>query len=301
LLEIVNESEHKSLLLIAHKISGEALNALVVAKLQSELKLVAVDIHKGTLDVRLEMEDLVTLSGAQLLGPEIGLPLERITAKDLGLARRVEATTDEFFLIGGAGNPAGLRQKIESLQRRLDSLPLENKEKDELRRRISRMTGSSAILKIGAHTRTEREVLQQKAEKGIKALSAALEAGSVPGGGTALLHCISPLVNNCRSKQVDEEMGCRVMAKALEGPFRQILHNARIEHAGVYMDEIQNSTPGLVFDVVRRKLLPAGEAGVLDAAKVLVTALDTAVSGALMALSTDVLILKSRPDESYEP
>ncbi|MFC2025920.1 TCP-1/cpn60 chaperonin family protein [Chloroflexota bacterium] len=168
-------------------------------------------------------------------------------------------------------------------------------------RRLSRLSGSAAVLKIGALTKTKRNILHQKAEQSTKALSATMESGYLPGGGTAYLHCIKSIAELDAPESVDENIGHKVVMSALESPFRKILSNARIDAASVYLNEIVQSEPGKVFDVVKRKVLPARQAGVLDSAKVLRVALETASSGAMMALSTDILVLKRRPEESFEP
>jgi chaperonin GroEL len=301
LLEIVAKSKPAHLLLVCYKISGDGLNSVVATHTQTDLNIIAVGIHKGARDTHIEMEDLAALSGAQLLAPELGRPLRLITQDDLGRANRVEATPDALFLVGGGGDAGEVRNKIELIQRQLEDVTFDSPDRAELQRRLSRMSGSAAILKIGAHTKTERSILHQKAEQGTKALTATMECGYLPGGGTAYLHCIKAIVKLGAPESDDEGMGRRAVMFALEAPFRQILFNARIDAASVFLDQVLQGEPGNVYDVVRRKILPARQAGVLDSAKVLRIALESASSGAMMALSTDILVLRRRPEESLEP
>jgi chaperonin GroEL len=167
--------------------------------------------------------------------------------------------------------------------------------------RLARLSGSAAILKIGAHTKTERAVLHQKAEQSIKALTATLEEGFLPGGGTAYLHCIPAVQNLTPPTDPDEGFGYKAVALALEAPFRRILSNAGVDTAGVSQVEILAEKPGLLFDVIQHHLTSARAARIYDAAKVLRIALETAASGATMALSTDTIILRRRPEMTYEP
>jgi chaperonin GroEL len=302
IIKILSTKEQKNLLLVAQKISGEAANILVATHVKNKSKLgfVLVELTRVGGKAVNDLQDLSILTGARVFDPEAGDRLAAIKPEDMGSARRAEANSETLVLTGGKGNPTLCGELIEGLQKHLERLAFDDKERQEVEMRLGRLSGSSGILKVGAYTQNERDVLHQKAEKGIKALKAAQQAGVLPGGGTAFLHCIS-LVEKMDCADEDERMGYRAVAQALWRPFEQLLKNSGVTNSRSLAHEITSAAPGLLFDLHRKQIRVAEEAGVLDPAQVLIVGLETASSGAQMALSTDVLVLKRNPRISNEP
>jgi len=289
------------LLIVAHKISGEALNLLVATSQKTEIKVIAVSLERSGEKLQSDLADLACLTGAALISPQMGRRLESIRPADLGSARRAQAGSRDLLVVGGGGNPAEIRDQIEILQKRLHALPFGDADRLELEMRLGRLSGSVGTLKVGAYTQSERDYLHQRAEQGVKVTRAALEGGVLPGGGAAFLHCIPAVLDRVGGLSGDESMGVRAVAHSLEAPFRRILKNAGVQAPAVPMQHCIQNESGLFYDVNTGGLRESRSAGVLDAAKVLLAALETAASGAAMALSTDTLILKKNPAVSYEP
>jgi chaperonin GroEL len=302
LLEIVSDKEPARLLIMATKISDEALKTLVSTNAQGKIKVSAVNLKRVGIKAQNDLEDLAILTGAKVLGAEAGRPLKSIKEEDLGKAHRVQASAERTFVVGKQAKSGAIREQIEILQKRLKALPFSDEERLELQARLARLSGSSAILKIGAYTKAERADLHQRAEHGVKALAATMEEGYVPGGGTAYLHCIKAIEEMGKAKSIDEEMGRKAVQAGLEAVFCRLLENAGVsESPHLFIHEIRSQAPGLVYDVVSNKLTSAEEAGILDAAKVLRVALESASSGAMMAITTEVLVMKRKPRMTYEP
>jgi len=222
----------------------------------------------------------------------------------VGHSPRVEADTDELIVVGGGRPEVGYQ--IETLRARIKrlyskgNLRLPDEEAmDELHFRIARLGGQVAKLMIGAYTEAERTTLRQKAEKALHALPIALREGLVPGGGVAYLNCI-PAVLDVNAAG-DEAMGVKSLAHALEEPFRRIVTNAGASAPGAVMAQVQRRGPVYGYDAIRCKVVSMEKDGILDAAGVLIQALQTAVSGAIMALTTETIVLKSNPQTSMEP
>jgi chaperonin GroEL len=301
LLDLASQFKPPHLLLVAHKISGEALNLFVGTSMKTDLKLIAVSLRRAGEKARDDLEDLAILSGALLLSPQLGRSLESIRSEDFGRARRAEANTDLLLVTGGGGDPAQIRQKVEILQRQLRLLLFGDSEQVELQTRLGRLSGNTGILKVGAHTQIERDYLHQKGQQAIKTLRAALEDGILPGGGVAYLECVPDVETLSKTMVEDEASGVRAVASALQTPFRVLLKNAGLQSSGVIQEDLRCLPNGFVYDVSKREILGARASGVLDSAKVLKLALETAASGAAMALSTQTLVLKKMPKVSYEP
>lgn len=302
LIKILAQSERKNLLLVAQKISDQALNTLLATFVQNRhrLQFILVELVRAGEKALQDLQDLSWLTGATLLDPHAGRRLTSIQPEDLGKVRRAEANEEFLLVSGGKSDPLALQEHLDALHTYLGDLAFDDNEIPDIKMRLGRLAGKMGILKIGAYTQSERDILHQKALQGVHALEATLKGGILPGGGTAYLHCI-PFVEAMQSEDEEERMGYRAVARALRRPFEQLLHNAKIPYPGSMAHEITQAKPGLVFDTQQRKIRPAEECGVLDAAQTLMVSLETASSGAQLALSTDVLILKRKPRISYQP
>ena len=301
-IKILSQSEHKNLLLVAQKISDEALSTLVASYVQNKPKLqfVLVDLVNAGEKALNDMQDLSVLTGARLFNTDTGDQLQAIKPADMGSALYAEANSEYLRVSGGKGDPAALNKRITAMHKYLGSLAFDDDQVTEIEMRLGRLSGSQGILKIGAYTQKERDVLHQKAQQGVKSLQSARKGGVLPGGGTAYLHCIK-LVDDMECTDEDERMGYNAVARALRRPFEQLLLNAGEPDSGSPAHQIISSAPGLVFDIMEKKVCQGSEFGILDAAKTLIASLETASSGAQMAISTDVLVLKRNPKISYEP
>jgi len=296
-LELAAAMESKCLALVANEIKDVALTALIMNHRQGRLKVIAAELREGESKRKTDYEDLAVLTGAQVLLPETGQRLRHLEPGDVGHSPRVEADSDELIVVGsGRQQVSG---QIELLHARLDHLSPDDEEIDHLRLRVARLGGQVAKLMIGAYTEAERNTLKQKAEKALHALPIALREGWVPGGGVAYLNCI-PAVLDVKAHN-SEAMGVQALARALEEPFRRIATNAGAAAPGALMAQMQKRGMGYGYDAVKRKVVSMEKDGVLDATGVLIEALQTAVSGAVMALTTETIVLKSNPQTSIEP
>jgi chaperonin GroEL len=305
LLELVARGENKGLALLAHDIKGTALSTLAANHQRGHLKVVAAALRRPESKRRTDFQDLAVLTGATYLSPELGASLRQIKAADLGTAQRVEASADEVIVVGQPAHAAAVRTQIDELRGRLQTVvegaEEEEEEAEELRFRLARLSGQVATLKIGAATKTEREVMLQMARKGLRALPVALREGVVPGGGVAYLACL-PAVRTARNGLAGEAAwGAGILERALQEPFLRIAQNAGASSPAAVLDRAQRRGPEFGLDAVSGLIVDMGAAGILDAAGVLREALQTAVSGATMAFTTDAIVHKRRPKESLEP
>ena len=296
LLRLVSEQKEPNLLLVTPSIENDATTFLAQANAQanSKMKIICSKLYIGGHKGREELSDLALLTGATVLGPMFGRTLDSVKLADLGRAKRVEAGKRELFVIEGNGDRKALREEIEAMEIKLGETSPDDEDYKDMQRRLARFSGSSGVLQIGAHTKPERDVLYEKAQHAIKALSATMAEGFLPGGGVAYLHA-AEAITIPDDAAWDVQMGYRTMKIALEQPFLRILSNAGIEAAGVVMADVKAAGPRFVYDVVKKEILPAYDAGVLDPTQVLRLALESAASSAAMALSVDVTVLKKKP------
>lgn len=299
LLELITKREPKHLLLFVKDITGEAFNLVVTNHQRNNMKIVVVRSKRSGQDMESDFNDLALLTGAHYFSKEMRVTMKGITEKDLGRARRVEIVENSMFVVGGGGSSATMRDKIAEMEEQLAISGLTREERAEIQLRLARLTGSAAVLHIGAATETERKLLQQKAEQGIKSLRATVEEGVVLGGGVAYLYCI-PALKKINADD-DEALGVKAVIHALEAPFRCVLQNAGEKTPGVVLEDVKRKGSNHVYDALHRKVVEAKSANILDPVKVLRTALQIAASGAMIAMSTETMVLKSNPETSFEP
>lgn len=299
LLELLAAQENARVLIVAYGFKGDALNALVSIHATGKIKIAAAALRRDVNQRRNDLADLALLTRAAVFSTEAGRPLAEITLEDLGSAQRIEAGREDLVVVGGTGQRAEIRAQIEVLNNRLLALAPNDQARQEVQLRLGRFTGNTAVLKVGAATQTERDALHQKAEQGLLAVQVALEEGVVPGGGLAFIECRSALRDLAFSG--DEQLGVQAVAHALEAPFRRILANAHMDAAGIILADLLHAGPGHVYDVLRQTIVAPASVGLFDPARVARVALETAASGAAIAISTDTLILHSEPEIAQNP
>jgi chaperonin GroEL len=245
------------------------------------------------------IEDIAVLTGGKAFYAAANDKLEDFQVHDLGYARRAWATESLFGIYGGKGDPRLIRRHIalvQGMQKMIDAK--EEHEKEKFQKRLGRLLGGTAILRVGGITDTERETRKVVASRAIAALRNAIRGGVVPGGGVALLKAQSTL--EALSLQEDEAMALRILARALEEPLRTIAKNVGYV-PDVIIEKVKSSPRGYGFDARTGKIVDMQQNGLVDPVIVLEKALEIAVSGAAMALTTDVIVHHTEPKESIEP
>ncbi|MCS7221788.1 MAG: chaperonin GroEL [Anaerolineae bacterium] len=285
------------LAIIAWGVSGVALGTLVTNSQRNVLK--AVSVKFGLLgEHRLRaLEDMAIMTGARFITEQAGMRVADATLDDLGRARRIEVGEKEFTIIGAQGDPAAIRRRLSLIKTELQQTS-NLEERDKLRERINWLSGGIGILKIGASSARERVIKKERAQEAAKLIAAAMEEGVVPGGGVAYLNLI-PAVRAVEAEG-DEAFGVEILARALQAPAERLLRNAGL-YPPVIIHELQRRGPNYGYNVLTGEVVDMMKAGIMDAAKVLRVALETAVSGATMAFTAGALILRRKPPESFEP
>jgi chaperonin GroEL len=296
-LEQLARANQRSLLVIAQEVSGGALGLLVANHQAGTLRLLAVKAPSYGIHQAAILEDLAALTGGRVVTQAGGERAQDVSPVDLGHARQVWANARAFGILGGKGDPVKLRQRIAQVKADLAATQ-DPADREKVRERLGKLLGGIAILQVGAATKVELEARKARAERAVMALRLALAKGVVPGGGTAYLAC-QPSVDRL-SAPSDEKVGLQTLSYALEEPLRVIACNAGYEPSTV-VAQVKASSPGWGFDALTGQVVDMWAAGILDPAWVLKTALEAAVSGAAMALTTDVLVHHRSPEAVFEP
>lgn len=300
LMEKLVNNGRKDLVIIAEDIDGEALATFVLNKLRGAFNVLGIKAPGFGDDKKYELEDIAVTVGAKVISSELNIKIEDVDLPMLGKANKVIAKKESTIIIGGKGKKSEIESRISQLKNQKETIDSKY-DAEKYDKRIAKLSGGVAVIKVGAATETEMKYLKLKVEDAVNATKAAIDEGVVAGGGSAFVKVYKRMLGkrNPTKESREDALGFEIIMNALLAPLKQIAVNSGKDNGSVIVDKILNSSKeNMGYDALKDEFVDDMlKAGIIDPVKVTRAAIQNSSSASAILLTTDVAVADEPKEE----
>jgi chaperonin GroEL len=305
LIEKVAQTGQKDLVIIADDVEGEALSTFVLNKLRGAFNVLAVKAPGYGAAQTEQLEDIATVVGAKTYFGDAAPKFEEMNIEDLGKAKRVVSTKDKTTIVGGKGTKDSINERVNQILRQIENTDAIY-DKENLQKRLAKLKGGVAVIKVGAATETEMKYLKLKIEDAVNATKAAIAEGVVAGGGSSLVKAAAKLredlIINAKDMSLEDQAGYRIVANALEAPLMQIVENVGKDGKSIIREIVKKGERAGYNAITDKVVEDMIDEGIIDPVRVAKSGVLNAASAAGILLTTEVAVAKiSEENKSPTP
>lgn len=279
---------HRPLLIIADDIDNEVSSTLIINKLRGTFNVVAVKAPEFGDNQKNTLQDIAIVTGATFYSKDLSMELKNMTISDLGSAKKVKVTKDSTTIIEGAGSKESVEDRVRELKGQIAETHSDY-DKKNLQKRIAKLDGGVAVIRVGATTESELKEKKLRLEDAINATAAAVDEGVVAGGGIALAEVYRTLKGTLHDDNPDVQKGIDVVINSLFAPVHQIAVNAGYDGDDV-VEQLKTAKDDYGFDAKTGKWTTMVKSGIIDPTKVTRTAMLNASSITALYVTTEAVV-----------
>lgn len=256
ILEAVHKTG-KPLVIIGDEFEGEALHTMIVNKMKGVMRICGVKAP-GYGEYRSDLlQDISTVIGGQVFDLSTETQLKNTELFHLGTCKRIVIGRHGTTIVGAPSDQKPkIEERIASLRQTVTDTSLDDQRVEKVRRRLAKLAGGVAIVRVGGSTEVEILERKDRVEDALNATVAATQEGIVPGGGTALFYASinlrKRLAEDWKNLPDDVVAGITVVANACEVPLRTIVKNTGMSD-DVIVTKLLETTNEATFK--KRKLM----------------------------------------------
>lgn len=286
------------LVIVAQDIQGEALTLLVnniKKKVFDAVAIKAPGIGRRKSDF---LNDLAAVTGGCVLDQGNPVTLETIKLYELGRAAEVRIEKSKTLFLNGSGKKDVIIKQVERIKEYINSNETEFMDKNQYKERIGNLEGRVAVIRVGAPSLLQMHEETHRIQSALAFTRAVMSGGILSGGGSTLA-AISDMLRDgfCDDGNPEKEiMGKLLLLEAVRAPARTLIQKDGLgeKESLKIMTESEGRTG---YDIIRHKFTNMKEAGIFDAAEVVIIALKQAVSVVYEWLNVEVLMVSIAPDQ----
>jgi len=290
----VLEKAHQSgiqLLVVADGIEGEALQMLVLNRMKNILKVCAIaspEFGEGRVNA---LDDLALLVGTRVFGTGDIDELKNVGLEELGRCEKIHVHRRHSIFVGTCAELLSITERVDALKEQLECPTLIDDHRNQLNRRIRRLSSGICVLRVGGSTEIELQERKDRVDDALHATKAAVQTGILPGGGVALIKA-SRHLNVPKKSTASFKVGVEVVSRACEAPLRQIVDNGGGVPDIVLQKVSRSRSSQFGYDAKQEKYCNLVEEGVIDPKKVVSSAIENAISVAINFLSIGAAMIE---------